>query len=451
MENLVTYLWILALVFAVVMIFIGGLRWIANSNKRKERLNIISICALIFFVLVLVFYNWEKISGIFLNSAALNDDITISLVNVFKIAIKVLVIVIIAVFSLILSFMAILLVVYSVKAILHIISAVNKNDVKKLEKDLQADIEKISISLRYPIFLVTIVVGIMALYLAFPLVIGGNLEKENITKKAENTLNLEKTESITKRWIAGITEIGEFCNINNNDANVNSNNDNNSDINSDNNENIHNNNDSDEKKPNFANCLAVYTLIYILILGIVYAAGNILFEIIAERFESKKGFLKEYSNSIGLLTMGISILYLLSSRRIDLSTKEPLKLVGGFLESFILVIFVIALGVLTLEIVRLLMNMKEKMLRKEARYLFVLLVGLCTMLIMRAFLVIYNAISSALGRNDKWLENMEEGIKEVYHHILKKIAEDMKEEVNVDSKVNDEIPYNTFKGKVTKK
>lgn len=125
----------------------------------------------------------------------------------------------------------------------------------------------------------------------------------------------------------------------------------------------------------------------------------------------------------------------------------------SFLETFVVVIFVIALGILTLEIVRLLIDMREKMIRKEARYLFILLVGLCTVIIIKGFSIIYNAISSILGRKDMKLEGAEDYIQTIYEHIIKNVAEDMNEEINMNNR-NDEggkIPYNSFKGKTTKK
>lgn len=438
MENLVTYLWILALVFAVVMIFIGGLRWIANSNKRKERLNIISICALIFFVLVLVFYNWEKISGIFLNSAALNDDITISLVNVFKIAIKVLVIVIIAVFSLILSFMAILLVVYSVKAIYK--AFIKKDNAIQLKKSLQEETAKITVLLKTPVFIVSIVGGILALYLLFPIIIG------------------KESPSLVENWKDGVTEIVSLCTNATSEQQI---------------EEQQETNEMDSelsevtgvgkgnkelvkgittvKKGGFVEDLSVYTLVFILIIGIGYGVVNILFEIIKERFEKKTIFLSEYSNAIGLLAVGISILLLISSLPYDTSKKNVWNKIAFYAQPFVTVIFVIALGILILEIVRLLIDMREKMIRKEARYLFVLVVGLCTVIIMKAFLIVYGIFISILGKKNMQLSGAEERIQEICEQILEKVSEDMEEEMEADSRINDEIPYNTFKGKSTKK
>lgn len=429
--NLMTYLWILVVAFAVVMTLIGILRWVANTQKRGRRLTIISICSFVILVIMLLMGNWGTISGIFANSSMTNAYATSSLIHSTQTIIKVLLMVFMVTFLLISALMVILLVVCSGGVI---VSAFEDKEAEKTKQKLQEKTEKITVLLKNPVIIMAIVGGILALYLTLPLAMG------------------ENTESIAKCWTDGVEQIVRFCNVNTK-VEV---------------EELAGNEVASEETTSeevggeesarnqvtnstLANSLSVYSLVFILILGIAYAVGNILFEIIKDGFEKKTGFLKEYSNSIGLLAVGISMLYLISNKGIDLFKTEPSKLVVGFIESFVLVIFVIALGILTLEIVRLLMDLKEKMIRREARYIFVLLVGLCTVIIMRAFSVVYNAISSALGGKSKQLERAEERIQKVYDYIIEKVAMDMAEEIDADNKVDGEIPYNAFKGTTTKK
>ncbi len=399
-ENVMTYLWILAFAFATMMTIIGILRWVANKEKRENRLTIISICSFVVLVVMLLSGKWDTISGVLKNSSVASGLATELLINISKITIKLLLIIIIA-FLLIIVFIAALLIVYSGRAIIHTILIFKESDTERLKQELQKKAEEITVLLKNPVFIVSIAGGILALYLILPLVMG------------------ENTESIAKCWMNGVGQIVQFCT----------------------------NNISD----NFASNLSAYSLIFILILGIGYGVGNILFEIIKERFEKKIVFLSEYSNSIGLLAVGVSILYLISSKGIDFSKISPSELVVDFLESFVLVVFVIALGILTLEIVRLLMDLREKMFRREARYLFVLLVGLCTVIIVKAFSIFYNAISSILGRKNMQLDNAEEKIQKIYDHILEKVAQDMAEEIDINNRADGEVPYNSFKERITKK
>lgn len=400
--NWITYFWILITVFAVLLVLGGILRWIANQNKREKRLTIMSICAFFVLVIMLLYRNWDVIFSVLGNSAG-SEVATHSLINISKITIKVLLIVLIVAFSLIIVFMAGLLVIYSVRAITRTISEFGQNNVDDLKEKLKIETEKIIVLMKTPVFITGIVGGVLALYLILPLVMG------------------EASDSLAESWKNGVGEIVQFC--------------------------------TDKSDSNFASDLSVYSLIFILIVGIGYGVVNILFEIIRERFKKNTVFLKEYSNSIGLLAVGISVLLLISSSG-NLSVEDSLseKLID-YASPFVTVIFVIALGILILEIVRLLIDMREKMIRHEARYLFVFLVGLCTVIIMRAFLIIYDSVNSILGRKNTQSDRTEEYIQEICNRILEKVAEDMEEGIETDRKRDKagEIPYSTFKGKITKK
>lgn len=445
MENFATYLLILALAFAVAIIFIGGLRWIANSDeiKRKNRLKIISVCALFFLAIVFLFYNWEAVNGIFLNSTKINDDVTISMINVSKITIKVLVIMLIVIFSLILSFMAILLVAYSGKAIYNVFLNKERKTIEQLKDSLQEEATKITVLLKTPVFIVSIVGGILALYFLFPIVIGKEdtslvecwkngvseivslctseaaekqIEEQDVTDKLSSVL-IEETETDKSE--------GELIEVDKKKETI--------------------------EKKGFVYDLSVYTLIFILIIGIGYGVVNILFEIIKERFQKKTVFLSEYSSAIGLLAVGVSILLLISSLPNNESGNNVWNGIVFYAKPFVIVIFVIALGILILEIIRLLIDMREKMIRQEARYLFVLVVGLCTVIIMKAFLIVYGIFISILGKKGIQLDKTEERIQEICNRILEKVSKDMEEEIEMDNRGDGEIPYNSFKGTTTKK
>lgn len=80
--------------------------------------------------------------------------------------------------------------------------------------------------------------------------------------------------------------------------------------------------------------VAVYIVLYVVICGTFFGAANIVY-IIFDDFLTKasgRGFLREYSNSIGLLAIGIAMLSSVFLGKTD-SNSDLLKLVGNALKS----------------------------------------------------------------------------------------------------------------------
>lgn len=398
-ENWNTYFGILLLVFAVLMTIWGILHWIADSKKRTDRLKIISICSFCVLIIFGLFYNWESLMKSFNGGEVVNDSMTKSLINISKISIKFLLITFGVAFSFIIILIVVMLLVYSIKAIVYTISATKENDASTLQEKLKQEADKLMAFLKNPVFIVSIAGGILALFAVLPLVMG------------------EPFESLADSWKSGVNKIASFA----------------------------------SEKDGFSSNLSKYLLIFIAIIGIGYGVGNILFEIIRERLKKKNDFLKEYSTPIGLLAVGVSILLLVAFPPDIPEETSWVKSLLYYSEPFIVVIFVISLGILLLEIVRLLMDMRERMIRREARYLFVLLVGLCTVIIMRAFLLGYNVFNSVLTGDNVKRESAEARIKKISERIIEKVAKDMEKEIEHKNDNIGEIPYNIFKGKTTKK
>lgn len=396
--NWITYFGILLLIFAVLMTIWGILHWIADPAKRVRRLTIISICSLGVLIIFGLFYNWKTIMEVFNAGTVENESVTKSLVYISKISIKAFLIAFGVAFSFILILIVVTLLVYSMKAIVYTISAAKENDANKLQEKLKKEADKMMVFLKNPVFIMSIAGGILALFAVLPLVMG------------------EASESLADSWKSGVNKIASFA----------------------------------SEKDGFSSNLSKYLLVFIAIIGIGYGVGNILFEIIKERFKRKSDFLKEYSTPIGLLAVGVSVLLLVASLPNIPEEASWGKTLFYYSKPFIVVIFVIALGILVLEIVRLLMDMRERMIRIEARYLFVLLVGLCTVIIMRAFLLGYNVINGILVGKSVKLNKAETQIQEVSERIIEKVAKDMNKEIERKDKMR-EVPYNIFKGKTTKK
>lgn len=311
-----------------------------------------------------------------------------SMVQTVQIAIKALGIGLLIAFFIVLAFVGIVLVVYIVKKIVSAICPSMLNAGKNAE-----DIRNF---IKTPFFTVLLATGIMAVFIIIPFIIG------------------DEQRSFTGCWKDGIEQIAGLVN-------------------------------KDEKKE-FSTSVSIYALIFISVMGIGYATVNILYEIIKKRLEKKADFLCKYSNAIGILAVGVSMLLAITLIGEGFNMKEVYK----YIEPFAVVIFAITLGILTLEIVTLLIDMRERLIHREARYLFVLLVGWCTMILIRVFYAVYNTISIVLGEKGSRIRGAEEKMEMVYEEITDSISEDMIEELK-DNTMEKKGPYKSFKGTIIRK
>ena len=356
---------------------------------------------------MLLSVNWDFVSAEFMELFGSSESATVALIQVSKITIKILLMLLIICFAVLLALTATLFVIYGLWALIHTFFSSEQEDARNLKGILQSKAEKFIALLNTPIFIVIIVCGILAIFGIVPVVTGN------------------QSDSLVECWKSGVMTIATIVN---------------------------------KEEHDFGQALSLYLLIYIAVLGMGFAVANILFEIIKEIFErkNKRSFLGEYSNSIGLLAVGISILLTISSNGLDEITNPKasmLEIIISFFKPFFLVVVVIALGVITLEIVRLLMDLRENLIRREARYVFVMLVGQCTMVIIKAFWLIYNALSSALGENNIQPESVDQHMKNTHEQILGKIGQDMKKEIDKPDQTdnNIKIPYSFFEKKITRK
>ena len=424
-KDIMAYIWMLGFAASATLTIIGILRWLADRSARKRRLNIVSGCAFCIFLWMIWSTGWIEAPGIFQMWFGSSTSATKALIETSKITIKVLLLVLIVAFAVMLTLIAALFVIYGVWAIIRTFFSSNNAEEEPLKDVLQKKAEKFVIMLSNPVFIVIITGGILAVFGIIPIVMGSG------------------SGSLAKCWVTGVENIAFFCGKGQNFVRPEAL------------EPFESIGDSEALgHSKFGQALSIYLLVYISVLGIGYAVANILFEIIKELFnrKNKKGFLSEYSNSIVLLAVGVSILLMFSIGEGDEDPTWTYWL-GNFSKSFALVLFVIAMGVLTLEIVRLLMDMKETLIRREARYLFVMLVGQCTVISVKALSLIYNALSSALAGNGIASERAEEHIGNVQEQILDQIAQDTNQEINEVGRNTDntKLPYAVFKKRVTRK
>lgn len=405
MGTAIAYLWILGFVTSAVLTIIGILRWLADSNKRADRMNIVSYCAFALFLFMLLSANWESVTSSFGSWLGNSAEATNALIDTSKITIKVMLMVLIVAFAVLLTLTAALFIIYGLWAMIRTIFSFGASDAGALKEELQHKAEKLSAMLNTPVFIAIIAGGILSVFGIIPIVMG------------------TASDSLAECWKSGVEGIADFC--------------------------------TNGKDLTFEKSLSMYLLVYISVLGIGYAVANILYEIIKKTLGRKDGksFLGEYSNSIGLLAVGVSILLMISSKDFDLNSDSSwLDLFVSFSKPFALILFIIALGVLALELVRLLMDMREKLIRKEARYLFVMLVGQCTVIIVKAFFLIYSALSSVLA-NGVQSKSTENHMRNLHEQIIEHVTKDLDEEIYENGKNTSgtKTPYTFFKKKVTKK
>ena len=197
--------------------------------------------------------------------------------------------------------------------------------------------------------------------------------------------------------------------------------------------------------------VAVYIVLYVVICGTFFGAANIVY-IIFDDFLTKasgRGFLREYSNSIGLLAIGIAMLSSVFLGKTG-SNADLLKFVGNVLESMAAVILLFAVGVMVLEIINLLVDMQDTLLREESGLIFIYLVLLGSALLANVLHSLYLAVSSLFVTSDGTTARIEK----IYEDILDGICDavDQKvERLRNRYKYTDKATFRFFNSKITRK
>lgn len=179
----------------------------------------------------------------------------------------------------------------------------------------------------------------------------------------------------------------------------------------------------------FPEAFAFYLVLYVIVLGTAFGAANIVYIIFDDLLTkmSGRGFLREYSNSIGLLAVGVALLY-----SIFLDDKKPNtaaatgenasafpRFVGRSLEAMAVVILLFAVVVIVLEIINLLMDMRDTLLREEGGFIFSYLILLGATLLASVLHSLYSAFENGIHKEWKVCDTHEypEGV-----YVLDKIT-----------------------------
>lgn len=373
---------VIIMAFSIVLIVTGILRWIGPKEKRRIRLNIlgwVSFAGITFFLLV-KFY-----PTLVTNLANDNTDATKALIEVLKRTIKYIIIGSTIICMMVVAAAAFIVVAYGIWCLYCAITTLRTGE--KQENELKTKIDHkckiLFASLKSPVFILLLTTVIIVSFFIVPLLAGDS-----------------ESGSLLKCWISGISNIYSTLSA-----------------------------DGSTAQDKISEALPYYTLIYILVVGIGYIAASILHNIVSKTFFTSQphGFLDEYSTSIGLLGFGVALLLSISNTG---NNQEWAENVSNFVKAMLTVVIATTLIILTLEIVRLLIDMRETLIRHQARYLFISVVGQGVVLIHQLFFFLYAVIGNILTDTSMNGDASEQKTHKIFQSIEQKVFDGIKTELD---------------------
>ncbi len=426
--------WLGILIVCTVFIVSGVLRWLSDSNKRGKRLDFAAWISLIVVAVMFFIHKGDLFKT--LATAEASAGLTPIIVNASKVIAKLLVLGTVIVCALLLAALVALFVFYVISIFVQIMREQGSGQQSNIKAALKAKSDAFFEMVKTPILMTAITLGVLAMFVIVPLLMGNPIEADGATQPGSTEqVSTEETQEegpqgeiqeterqkeeasgrqhLTQVWESGVRRIAAPF-------------------------------EKTGESSSFSDALITYILIYIIVLGVCFAIVQILYSVIRDCFTNKNsgGIIDEYSSSIGILAVGIAILWSLKNNAGE-KLDDPLKIVGEFTKAAVAATFIVALGILALEIIRLLMDMKEKLIRIEARYLFTSLVGLASILMLSMLNSIYGAVCAVIGFDaDASLDNIQDRIKG-------KMIEEM--ERQLDEKKDYKMTFSGFSEKITKK
>lgn len=335
------------------------LRWLAcREDLRAKRLNILTGFAVAGLLVMFLGSRWGTVAEVFSPAAGGNGpaDTTEVFIEIAKFAAKLLSLGIVVISIALLSLIVTLFLGHGLKAVME--AATQKN--RPLKDRLKELGNNLSEAMKSPIFAASMTWGLLVFFVILPFFLG------------------KSNGSAVENWKDGIYQIVR----------------------------------SEESA--FYKVLMQYILLIIIVLGVTFAAFKLLYSVILRTFQEKREreLIDKYSIEIGVLTVGVAMLWMVQDE--NLLKKAPsFEFVLELFKAFAVVILVVALIVLVLEVIRLLLDMRGKLIRKEARLLFISSVGKVTLLLNSILHTLYDAMNSAIGNtNDHSLDRIQEKIKE---------------------------------------
>lgn len=390
--------WVGTVIICIVLIVNGVWRWLAHSEERERRLDTAAWISAAVLGAMLLAYQQVDMAEMF--DRGTSNKLTLVVIFASKSAVKLLMLGAVLACTLLLLCVVFLFVRYAIRVIWRARPGSEGN----LVQELRSTSGELSEIMKSPILILTVTCGIVGVFVIMPLLMGDISEIQPPEAAASE---VQPTLALSKIWQNGVQQIARF---------------------------VGNENEG------FSTALFTYILIFIIILGVGCAVIQILYSIISDIFITKNsnGLIDEYSGSMGILAVGVSILWTLQKDDVDIFDPDS-NVVMEFLKSFGAVLFIIAVGILVLEIIRLLMDMKEEFIRIEAKYLFICLVGEAALLLLDILILIYGAVSSAIGGKES------SALDQIQGELRNAIIKAMHRQLN--SRGNFKRTFNGFKGK----
>lgn len=376
---------------SVLLIAAAVLRWVSPGKTRTRRLNLLAAGAALTLGLMLAFLYWDKITDVF-SANTENATLLKVLFSASTLTVKLLLLAIATASILMLVLLIGVFLKYGLDAVFSHKAPNTPSpnvDIQKLKNVLNLISDRLLAIMKSRIVTAVIAWGLLAMFFFLPFLAGeaagGNLGET---------------------WVNGVYEIVSFGDAAENGTNT-----------DDPGESPSNTAQSSTPEPSahkdsaqsfalhsrepFFNALIKYILLSVIVLGVVFAVFRLICSIISQALsENKKAnLLDEYSGAIGVLSVGVAMLWTLQNDK-DLSLlADPSRLFLEFLKSFGIVLVIVALIILTLEIIRLLLDMRQKLVRQEAKLLFITVIGQVSLLLLDMLSSIYEAVDSAIGNS----------------------------------------------------
>lgn len=390
------------IIICIVLVISGVLRWLAPSDKRHGRLNIASWISFTVLVLMTAYSQKENIKNFFSNSDG-SQTLTSVVIIGSKMTVKILLLAAVFAIAAIALLIFIVLVSKGVQAAFY----AKNSKIQDWAGVLKEKSNQFGTIIKTPIFTFFVTCGILLIFIILPLLLG----------------DLKGEAGLAKTWIDGVET---FASAVSSDEAMNT--------------------ESDEEIP-IPEAIITYILVYVIVLGVGFAVTRILYAIIKDNLKKKKktNLIDEYSGSMGILGVGVSILLVLQDSEVDIYQDRLSDVVFAFFKYFVIVAIVLALSITILEVIRLVMDMRESLIRKEARYLFIALVGQVSLLILTMINSIFSAMNSAIGQKYNEID-----ISQIQNKLVRRITNTMDEEID-QSIDNGKVTFKCFGERVTKK
>jgi len=399
-------LWIGGLGTCIVLILTAVLRWLAPQKTRAWRMNRLAALAAAILCFTCLSAVWSSLGHMF-DSAADSSVASVSymenFISVFSLITKLLLLGVIMVSTMMLVLVIVLFLGHGLKAIF----AAEIKESTSLKKELKEICDRLVCIMKSPVLIAVITWGILALFVTLPFLMG-NSENGDPAKTWENGVYAivsfgSDSGKVTRpsepednsMGTSEKSDPGQLPSVQSDKS-------------------------SEKQDPGSSNgdrifyqALIKYILLTVIVLGVSFAVFKLLYSIILRTFTVEKAndLIDEYSGAIGVLSVGVAMLWTLQDNGELLD--DPSGLLVEFIKAFIAVMLIVALIILTLEVIRLLLDMREKLIRSEAKFLFVALVGEVSLLLLSMLNSIYEAANHAIGNlNDSSLEKVQDLIRE---------------------------------------